>query len=312
MNSNRNVVLFVGGVGGAKLAYGLMQELPAKRLTIIVNTGDDFWHYGLRVCPDLDTITYTLSGLVDRVNGWGIEEDTSTSFDALGHYGEVPWFRLGDKDLATHMLRTKLWHEGQTLTQIVQHMTATLGIKCSVLPMANTPVATIIDTVEHGELGFQEYFVKHSWQPTVCALRYDGIDNAKISDEISQSIKAADLIVIGPSNPWLSIDPILNVPGLRQLIMEQDVPRVAVTPIIEGKAVKGPAAKIMQELGYSVSAEAVVNYYGEVINGFIYDNRDGNLETKHLRITAFDTLMTDDEKRIALAHNLLKWTRDWK
>jgi LPPG:FO 2-phospho-L-lactate transferase len=309
---NRNVVCLVGGVGGAKLAYGLAQVVPPERLTIIVNTGDDFWHYGLRICPDLDTIIYTLAGVVDPVNGWGLADETTTTLAALERLGASPWFRLGDKDLATHLFRTQLWQEGHTLTDITQRLRTALGVKCAILPMTNAPVATIIDSREYGELNFQVYFVKHRWQPQIKALRLDGIEKATVSAEVEQAMKQADCIVIGPSNPWLSVNPILSVPGMRRLIAAQDVPRVAVTPIIGGQAIKGPTTKIMKELGLVVSLETIADYYGDVLNGFIVDQRDLTPNIKHLRVASFDTLMDESSKRVTLAKNLLAWTRDWK
>ena len=311
-STDRNVVLLVGGVGGAKLAYGLAQILPSERLTIIVNTGDDFWHYGLRICPDLDTIVYTLAGIVNPVTGWGIADDTTVTLNALAHLGETPWFRLGDQDLATHLLRTQLWQEGYSLTQITHRITQALGVKWIVLPMTDSPVATIVDTAEYGELNFQVYFVKHRWQPRLKSLHIEGIENAIVSAEAQQAVEQADLIIIGPSNPWLSIDPILSVPGMRSMIAAQNVPRVAVTPIVGGEAVKGPAAKIMRELGYPVAAETVARHYGEVINGFIVDQQDGATNLPLLRTIVLDTWMDNNEKRISLARNLLNWTKDWK
>lgn len=311
MVDSRNVVLLVGGVGGAKLAAGLARMVPPDQLTIIVNTGDDFWHYGLRICPDLDTITYTLSGLVDPVNGWGIAGDTTITLDALGRLGEMPWFRLGDQDLATHLVRTTRLDAGESLTQITQAITSALGIRCRILPMTDEPVATRVDTVEHGELDFQDYFVRHRWQPTVRNLRLDGIQDATISAPVRQAIENADLIVIGPSNPWLSIQPILSVPGLRELIASRSVPRVAVTPIIGGQAVKGPTVKIMQELGYTVSLETVAGFYQRTINGFVVDVQDQDVHLSDLRLSVFDTLMNSDQKRVALAEHVLSWTSDW-
>lgn len=313
MKFNGNIVLLVGGVGGAKLAYGLAHALPPEQLTIIVNTGDDFWHYGLRICPDLDTITYTLSGLVDKTNGWGVAGDTTTTLEALQRYGETPWFRLGDQDLATHMLRTHWLREGQRLTAIADRMTRALNIEPTVLPMTDAPVATMIGTVEYGELEFQEYFVKHRWQPAVTGIRLEGIEHAEISPETQKAIEAADAIIIGPSNPWLSINPILSIPGMRELLAGRDVPRLAVTPLIEGRAVKGPTVKIMKELLYTVSLESIVHYYREVINGFIYDERDSPPDSNGaLRLCALDTLMLDEEKRITLAHAILSWLNEWE
>lgn len=311
--SNKKVVLLVGGVGGAKLAYGLAQILPPDDLTIIVNTGDDFWHYGLRICPDLDTVMYTLSGWVETSQGWGVKDDSTRMLDMLREYGDSPWFRLGDRDLATHLLRTRLLREGHTLTAIVNRLTSSLHIGCKLLPMTDSEMATMVNTVEQGELPFQEYFVKHRWQLVVKSLRFDGAETAQMTPQVKDAITQADAIIVGPSNPWLSIDPILAVPGLRELIAEQDVPCVAVTPIVEGDALKGPAAKLMREWGYDVRAETVAAHYGDVINSFIYDQRDTNFQPTLLpesirRYVAFDTVMTTDAKRVALAKNVLTLT----
>ena len=311
MTFDKNVVLLVGGVGGAKLAYGLYKTMPPERLTVIVNTGDDFWLYGLRICPDLDTITYTLSGLVNPATGWGIQNDTTTTLSALERIGEAPWFRLGDQDLATHMLRTQLWHEGYTLTEITRRLTSVLGIECAVLPMADTPVETHIDTVERGELSFQLYFVKHRWQPTVRSINLHGIEQATVSDAVTDAIAQADAIIIGPSNPWLSIKPILDVPGLKDALRNRDVPRISVTPLIEGKAVKGPTAKIMRELGYPVTVKTVVDTYRDIINGFVIDQRDTKTQITDIPTLAIDTLMDTQEKRVTVAQKILTWLENW-
>ena len=181
-NEPKNIVALVGGVGGAKLAHGLAQILPPECLTVIVNTGDDFWHYGLRVCPDLDTVMYTLSGVVNKTNGWGVADDTFATLSALKRYGEDPWFGVGDQDFATHLLRTQAIANGESLTTVTQKLTTALGINQTILPMTNAPVATKVVTIEQGELDFQVYFVRHRWQPTVTAIRFDGIEDAAVSE----------------------------------------------------------------------------------------------------------------------------------
>ncbi len=306
-----NAVVLVGGVGGAKLAYGLAQVLPPEELTVIVNTADDFWHYSLRICPDLDTITYTLSGLADKVNGWGVSGDTTQVLDGLKRYGEDIWFRLGDQDIATHLLRTTWVREGITLTEVTERLTKKLGIPQTILPMTDDTVATMVNTVEYGELEFQTYFVRHRWQPTVKSLRLMGIDAAKITEPVREAINRADVILIGPSNPWLSIEPILAVPGMRALIKGREIPRVAVTPIVGGKAIKGPAAKLMAELGYDPSVESVVQYYGEIINGFVYDQMDTELQVSLPHVLSCETIMNSDEDKILLAQTMLDWIKGW-
>jgi LPPG:FO 2-phospho-L-lactate transferase len=302
-----NVVVLVGGVGGAKLADGLAQVLQPEQLTVIVNTGDDFWLHGLRICPDLDTILYTLSGRVDPVNGWGIAGDTTHVLQVLQRFGEESWFRLGDQDIATHLLRTQWWREGVRLTEIVQRLVGRLGVRARVLPMADAPVATIVDTAEYGELDFQTYFVRYRWQPTVKRLRLAGIELARLTPEVEQALAQADVILIGPSNPWLSIAPILAVPGLRDALESRNVPRVAISPIVGGHAIKGPAAKLMGELGYEPSAPTVARYYEGVINGFIYDEQDADLDMPIARTQTLNTIMTTNSDRIFLAKSVMDW-----
>lgn len=311
MTFNGNIVLFVGGVGGARLAHGLYRAYDPQKLTIVVNTGDDFWGYGLRICPDLDTITYTLSEWINKTNGWGVKDDTFNTFNTLKRYGDEAWFNLGDQDLALHMTRTKRLHQGQTLTQVTQSITQALGIKCQILPMADDPIETKVHTVEHGVLDFQEYFVKYRWQPTLKALEFRGAEQATLTPQVKDALSKADAIIIGPSNPWLSIQPILNVPTIRETILERDIPRIAVTSIIAGDAVKGPTAKIMRELGLEVSVETVVEYYSDLINGFIYDIRDTDFTASNLKLTALDTLMDNEDKRRVLAEQILLWLANW-
>ena len=312
LSDSKNVVVLVGGVGGAKLAHGLAQLLPPGCLTVIVNTGDDFWHYGLRICPDLDTVMYTLSGLVNKTNGWGVADDTFETLNAMKRYGEDPWFGIGDKDFATHLLRTQALARGESLTAVTNKLTKALDIHQTILPMTNASVATKVRTVEQGELDFQVYFVRYRWQPTVTAIRYEGVEQATVSEKVRQAIADADVILFGPSNPWLSIAPILSVPGMRDALLARgDVPRVALSPIVHGEAIKGPAAKLMAEMNLPVTAAAVADYYGNVINGFVYDERDSELKIDGLRTATFDTIMRSDEDRVVLARKMLQWIESW-
>jgi LPPG:FO 2-phospho-L-lactate transferase len=301
----------VGGVGGAKLALGLAKILPAERLTVIVNTADDAWFYGLRVCPDIDTILYTLSGLVDQQNGWGIAGDTRHTLAALNRLGEEAWFGLGDQDFATHILRTRWLHSGYSLTDVTERLAYGLGIKQRILPMTDQIVATRVQTVEYGEIDFQTYFVKHRWQPTVRSLRFEGIEKATVSTAVELAFGQADIILIGPSNPWLSIDPILQVPGMRDLVQSKTVPRVAISPIIQGLAIKGPAAKLMQELGLAASAQSVADHYRDVITGYVYDAADEKIASQGLRMTQMNTIMQSDDDKAQLARGVLQWIQDW-
>ncbi|MDX2160098.1 MAG: 2-phospho-L-lactate transferase [bacterium] len=309
MALNRIAVL-VGGVGGAKLAHGLAQHLAPGQLTVIVNTGDDFWHYGLKICPDLDTVMYTLAGWVDKANGWGVAGDTTAMLDSLRRYGEMPWFRLGDQDVATHLLRTQAIRSGETLTQITQQLTKRAGILHAILPMTDAEMPTMIDTVEYGEIEFQEYFVRYRWQPTVKAIRSAGEAAARPSQAVERAICEADAILFAPSNPWLSIAPILRVPGMADLLRSRPVPRVAISPIVEGKALKGPAAKIMAELGYAeVSAREVAAYYQGMATGFVYDQRDAGqpVHIESIRAVQMDTVMKNESDRAAFAGRILEW-----
>ncbi len=311
VSSSKRIVVLVGGVGGAKLAHGLAQILEPGQLTVIVNTGDDLWRYGLRVCPDLDTVMYTLAGLIDPAKGWGLADESHNMLAMMRRYGDDSWFGLGDRDIATHLLRTQALRDGATLTEATQMLVDRLGIPQKIVPMADAPVATTMDTVEHGELAFQYYFVRLRWQPTVRAIHLNGIEQASVSAAVRAALAAADVILVGPSNPWLSIAPIVAVPGMAVLIRARNVPRVAVTPIIQGAAVKGPAAKLMAELGYTPSAEAVAAYYGDLLNGFVYDERDAELHIGGLRTTMMDTLMVTDADRAALARHVLEWVESW-
>ncbi|MCU0482353.1 MAG: 2-phospho-L-lactate transferase [Anaerolineae bacterium] len=307
------IVLLVGGVGGAKLAYGLYHTMPPEDLTVIVNTGDDFWHHGLRICPDLDTVMYTLSGLVDKTNGWGVANDTTHALDAMRRYNSDEWFRLGDKDIATHLLRTQWWHEGITLSEITRRLASALGISCTLLPMTNGEVPTIVHTQEYGTLGFQEYFVKHRWQPTITSLEYLGADETNPAPAVIRAIESADAVIIAPSNPWLSVRPILSLHGMTDLLISRDMPRIVVTPLIQGNAVKGPTAKLMGELGLSTTPTSIMTYYGAVINGFLGDSRDESVTSapESVQIRFADTFMDSDEKRITLSKYILQWLTDW-
>jgi LPPG:FO 2-phospho-L-lactate transferase len=306
-----NVVILVGGSGGVKLAHGLALALPPEKLTVVVNTGDDFWHYGLRICPDLDTLLYTLSGQVNREHGWGISGDTTVALNTLRTLGDDTWFTLGDRDLATHLRRTQLWHEGHTLTQIAGMLGAALGIESRILPMTDSPVATIVETAELGDLPFQTYFVRHRWQPTVRAVRYDGIEAARLSPELVAALQDANVIILGPSNPWLSIDPILAVPGMREAIRASRAHCIAVTPIVGGDAVKGPTARLMRDWGLALEPQTIADHYAGLIDGFVADQRDESTAPDGIAWLTADTMMTTDEDRLRVARVVLDWAADF-
>ncbi len=306
------VAVLIGGVGGAKLASGLMQVVAPERLSFIVNTGDDFRHLGLKICPDLDTLMYTLAGLVNPEWGWGIAEDSTITLESLERtYGLEPWFRLGDKDLATHLLRLDLLQRGYSLTEVSDCLARRLGLAARLLPMCDEDLPTIIYSDSHGELGFQEYFVKHRWQPVVKSISYRDCEKASMSPAVTVAIEEADIILIAPSNPWLSVAPVLAVPGLRTALKRALAPVVAVTPIIAGAAVKGPTAKIMAELGLQVSEAAVAEFYHGIIDGFVNDIRNQPLGVANLQSTRLDTLMTDKPAKVNLARETLAWIAGW-
>jgi len=297
------IVALAGGVGGAKLAHGLAMVVPRKDLTVIVNTGDDFEHFGLSISPDLDTVCYTLAGLANPETGWGRVDESWHAFEQIEKLGGPSWFRLGDKDLATHLERTRLLQSGEPLHKITAGFCGAWGIKARVLPMTNQRVATIVDTDE-GELDFQEYFVARHCQPKVKGFRFEGIENAAPAPGMLKAIQAADAVVICPSNPWVSIDPILNIPGVRAAVASRKV--IAVSPIIGGEALKGPAAKMYRELGIRPSVEAVSKHYGDLLDGFVIDELDHEL-TKFLphKILVTDTIMVDSAARHRLAEELI-------
>jgi LPPG:FO 2-phospho-L-lactate transferase len=302
------VVALAGGVGGAKLALGLAKVLLPEQLTIVVNTGDDFVHQGLAISPDLDTVMYTLAGIVNPESGWGVSGDTTQMLEMLSKYGETPWFKLGDRDLATHLLRTKWLSDGYTLADITARLSAALGVEHRVLPMSNSPVQTMVNTEEYGWLEFQEYFVRHRWQPVAIDVEYRQAEQAAMPGEVRVALSEADLVVICPSNPLLSIAPILAVSGFRQMLGAK--PCIAVSPIIAGDAVKGPAAKMMRELSWPVTAEAVAGYYSGLLDGFVLDSRDkDHFEDADFgcQLLVTDTIMKNDQDKIRLAQELLGW-----
>jgi len=267
------ITALAGGVGGAKLAHGLAQILPSQDLTIIVNTGDDFEHLGLSICPDLDTVCYTLAGLANPETGWGRVNETWNTIANIEKLGGPNWFRLGDQDIATHLERTRRLKGGETLSQITKDFCKAWGIQPTILPMTDAPVRTIVDSDE-GELAFQEYFVHRQCGPKVKGFRFDGVEAAEPAFGVREAVESADAIVICPSNPWVSVDPILRVIPLPKKKI------VAVSPIIGGKTVKGPAAKMYAELGIEPSALAVAEHYRDLLSGFVLDNVDAHLSDK--------------------------------
>lgn len=266
------VVALAGGVGGARLAVGLSRALTPGRLTVIVNTGDDFEHFGLYICPDLDTVCYSLAGRANPATGWGRAGETWLALETIGELGGPTWFRLGDHDLGLHLERTRRLKSGVSLSQFTQRVCQAWGITTAVLPMCNEAVPTSVYTIEEGILPFQEYFVRRQCQPRVNGFLFNNIERASPAPGVLDALETCDLVVICPSNPWVSVDPILAVPGIRAALMDKRV--VAVSPIIGGQAVKGPAAKMYLELGIEPSAQAVARHYQGLLSGFILDETD--------------------------------------
>ncbi len=306
-SNNLKIVALAGGVGGAKLVHGLAQILNPEDLTVIVNTGDDFELYGMYICPDLDTVCYTLAGLANLTTGWGRVDESWQAIENAVRLGGPGWFNLGDRDLGTHLERTRRLKEGQALSEITRDFCKAWGIQQSVLPMSNHSVRTIVET-EEGELAFQEYFVHRKCEPQVRGFRFEGIEIAEAAPGAREAIRAADAVVICPSNPWVSIDPILRVEGIRRAVEAKLV--VAVSPIIGGKTVKGPAAKMYAELGIQPSALAVAEHYRGLLGGFVLDTVDEELAgIIDIPTLTTETLMDSLTKRARLAEDVLNFLR---
>ncbi len=297
------IVALAGGVGGAKLARGLAQ-LEADNLAVIVNTGDDFDHFGLRICPDIDTVTYTLAGMANPATGWGVNNETWNFMQQVKLLGGQDWFLLGDHDLALHILRTDWLRQGRTLTDVTAHVAKQMGIQAAILPMSDSPVSTRVETHE-GWLDFQDYFVRRRCDVPITGLRFDGAESAEPTQAVVAALDAATAVIVCPSNPYVSIDPILAVAGIRRRLEGVPVPRVAVSPIIGGKAVKGPAAKMMTELGHSPSSLTVARKYRGLIDGFIIDRADAEeasqIEAMGIFVEIMDTLMLTLDDSVAVS-----------
>jgi LPPG:FO 2-phospho-L-lactate transferase len=318
-NKNRlHVVALAGGVGGAKLAHGLSQVLTPGKLTVIVNSGDDFEHLGLKICPDLDTVCYTLAGIANPTTGWGRLDESWNAMASLEGLGGPTWFRLGDRDLGTHLERTRLLKMGYTLSQITEEFNHAWEIEQSIIPVTDDVVPTMVDT-DIGILPFQEYFVKQHCRPVVRGFKFNNVEDSKPAPGVLDAIQKAELIVICPSNPWVSIDPILAIPGVRNALLSKTIPIIAVSPIIGGKTVRGPAAKMYSELGFNPSALTVAEHYGSciydgVLSGFVFDNLDimmsGEILKLGLQIFVTNTLMKTSPDRQRLAQEVIEFGED--
>ena len=309
---SENVVALAGGVGGAKLALGLASVLPPEELKLIVNTGDDDIFHGLYVCPDIDTVMYTLSGLSNTDTGWGLKGESFQALSMLGRYGCETWFNLGDLDFGTHIMRKCLLDDKYTLTETTAYLCQKLGIQCQVLPMTNDSVRTVIRTIG-GDLSMQEYFVRDKAEPEVLDITYAGSDIAQPSEEFCESLDNVDKLVLCPSNPFLSIGPILALPGIRSRMMDlkSDTQiRIAVSPIVSGDSVRGPAGKIMRELGYEVSCVTVAELYRDFCDVFVIDVQDKEhckaIESLGIKPFVAPIIMNSKADKIALAKTLLE------
>jgi LPPG:FO 2-phospho-L-lactate transferase len=302
------IVALAGGVGGARLANGLAAILPPGALTVAVNVGDDFEHLGLTICPDIDTVTYTLAGLNDRERGWGVQGETWSFMDTLRKLGGPDWFALGDRDLAKHVLRSDRLRRGESLSAITADIAAACGISQAIVPASDDPVRSVIETAE-GDLPFQDYFVRRRCEPEFKGIRFEGAERAVPAPALLAALRdpALEAIVICPSNPLLSIAPILAIPGIAEALRAAPVPCVAVSPFIGGEAIKGPAAKIMREIGLVPGAAALTGPYRGIADAILCDHGDPDAgkSIDGIRMVAAGTLMRDDAAQQRLARECL-------
>jgi LPPG:FO 2-phospho-L-lactate transferase len=306
------IAALAGGVGGARFVDGLVQAAGAENVTAIVNTADDFVLYGLRICPDIDTVLYTLAGLADPVQGWGIAGDTRATLDGLAAYGEEPWFLLGDRDFATHILRTAWLRDGKTLSETTTEFQRRLGVRTAILPMTDNPVATVIET-PGGWLTFQDYFVRRRQHDDVIGVDFAGIDSAHALPRAVEALQTADLVTFAPSNPIVSIGPILNIDGYHTALRERRAPVVAVSPLIGGRALKGPADRMMSTLGHEPTATGVARIYAGLVDGFVIDRQDeaerAEIEALGMAVLVTDAIMHDGPDRGRFAREVVEFGR---
>jgi LPPG:FO 2-phospho-L-lactate transferase len=302
------VLALAGGVGGAKLAAGLEAALPPGDLSVVVNTADDFDLWGLRICPDLDTVMYTLAGIANPETGWGIAGESFGALEMFARYGEDTWFKLGDRDLATHVLRTTKLRSGEPLTRITADLSGALGVESAMLPMCDEPVATVLDTPD-GPLEFQDYFVRRRQSDEVLGMRLQGVGDARPTEAVLRALAGADLVVLCPSNPVVSIGPILAVPGMREALASSSVPKIAVSPIVGGRALKGPADRMLASLGHEVSAVGVSRMYEGLVSAMVIDGVDEGerlrIEALGMRVLVTAVIMRDEQDRVRLAREVL-------
>ena len=302
------IVVLTGGTGGAKLIEGLAAEIDPAQLTIICNTGDDAIFHGLYVSPDIDTITYTLAGLIDTTKGWGIKDDTFVVLEQLRRLGNDTWFNLGDKDLATHITRTRLMKEGRQLSAVADQLRRTLGVRSTILPMSDQRVETRVKTPA-GEISFQEFFVRERWKPEVAGIRYLGVEQSRPAPGVLEAIGRADAIVICPSNPITSIAPILAVPGVRAALKELATPIIGVSPIIGAAAISGPAHKLLKACGWESSSLGVARCYDDFLDTILIASEDRNLahgiEERKVKVVCTDIRMSSPAAKRRVAREVL-------
>jgi LPPG:FO 2-phospho-L-lactate transferase len=302
------IVALAGGVGGAKMAHGLQRVLAPGELTVVVNTADDFLLYGLHISPDLDTVMYTLAGIADPVNGWGVASDTHHTLDAIARFGYEPWFTLGDRDFATHIVRTDRLRAGESLSDVTGDLARALGVSSKILPMTNDRVATLVDTPA-GRLEFQDYFVGRRQSDNVLGVAFAGVEQASAQADAVAAIRRAEAVIIAPSNPIVSIGPILATPGMREALRQSSAPIVAVSPIVGGRALKGPAANMLATLGHDVSPLGVARIYGDMADGMVIDETDRDLapeiELRGQRVLITKSVMGDADDRARFASEVL-------
>lgn len=306
------VVALCGGIGGAKLALGLSHVVDPERLTVVVNVGDDFRHFGLHISPDIDTVIYTLAGRNNHETGWGRADESWRFMEGVAELGGDTWFRLGDTDLSMSAVRTAQLDAGATLTEVTSNLARALGVRSTILPVTNEPVRTLIETAE-GEVSFQHYFVARHCEPVVRDLRYAGAQDARVTRQVERALSAPDLaaVVICPSNPYLSIGPMLAIPRFREFLQKVSAPVLAISPIVGGRAIKGPLAKMMAELGHAVTPLTMMQDYGDFVDAFILDQQDSGQKLGDAsRVHFAQTVMTNLSDRVELARTVLALASD--
>jgi len=288
----KRIVVLCGGVGAAKLLQGLVKVVAPNSVTAIVNTGDDLSLHGLHICPDIDTVIYTLGNEINPDTGWGLKDEGWRAMDMVAMYGGIDWFRLGDRDIGTHLFRTQRLSEGATLSEVTREIAAKWGVGVNVIPMSNDPVRTIVTTVRGEDLNFQDYFVRLAHDVEIASIKFQGHETAHPAPELISEILEADIILVAPSNPLVSIAPILSIPGIRDVLQKRRKDVIAISGIIGGKALKGPAGRLLNELGYEASAAAVAEIYKDIAGTFVIDDVDKH-ERKRIQELGLNCIITD-------------------